>query len=141
MTLRISLASLCVLLLAGAVFRAEPEPWTSERTVSDSALDELSAGRFWHAARVLRAEGAAEGTPADVLTLAQAEAGWENWPAVLDLLRNASWLRHEGDGEGTGFSVGPWNTPANGVQLRPRISSIWSSYPRGHWRRSPRGCV
>ncbi|MDE3002496.1 MAG: transglycosylase SLT domain-containing protein [Gemmatimonadota bacterium] len=119
MTLRISLASLCVLLLAGAVFRAEPEPWTSERTVSDSALDELSAGRFWHAARVLRAEGAAEGTPADVLTLAQAEAGWENWPAVLDLLRNASWLRHEGDGEGYGLlgrsleHAGEWGAAAS----------------------------
>ena len=100
MTLRISLVSLCALLLAGAAFRAEPEPWTSERTVSDSARDELSAGRFWHAARVLRAEGAADGSSADVLTLAQAEAGWENWPAVLDLLRNASWLGYEGDGEG-----------------------------------------
>ena len=60
--------------------------------VSDSALDELSAGRYWHAARMLRTEGAAQGSPADVLTLARAEAGWENWPAVLDLLDGVEWL-------------------------------------------------
>ena len=59
MSFRTSLVSLGVLLLTGAAFRADPEPWTSELTVSDSALDELSVGRYWHAARVLRSEGAA----------------------------------------------------------------------------------
>ena len=103
MSLRPSLVSLGFLLLTGAAFRAEPEPWTSELTVSDSALDELSVGRYWHAVRVLRSEGAASGTPSDVLTLARAEAGWENWPAVLDLLRDADWLDREQRGAGHGL--------------------------------------
>jgi len=103
MSFRTSLVSLGVLLLTGAAFRADPEPWTSELTVSDSALDELSVGRYWHAARVLRSEGAASGTPADVLTLARAEAGWENWPAVRELLQDASWLDRESDGTGHGL--------------------------------------
>lgn len=97
MILRTSLVFLGILLLAGAALRAEPEGLTSDLTVSDSALDELAVGRFWHAARVLRAEGAATGTPADVLTLARAEAGWENWPAVMGLLKDATWLGQYGE--------------------------------------------
>lgn len=117
MSLRTPLVSACVLLLTGAAFRGEPArdeasvppgavhgadgvELATPLTVSDSALDELAVGRFWHAARVLRVEGAADGTPADVLTLARAEAGWENWPAVLDLLRDVDWLAEEGSGEG-----------------------------------------
>lgn len=69
-------------------------------TVSDSALDELAAGRFWHAAMIMRAEGAADGPPADVLTLARAEAGWLNWPAVLDLLETADWIGSVESGQG-----------------------------------------
>ncbi|NNF12157.1 MAG: transglycosylase SLT domain-containing protein [Gemmatimonadetes bacterium] len=69
-------------------------------TVSDSALDELAAGRFWHAARMMRAEGAGDGTPDDILTLAHAEAGWENWPAVLDLLEDVDWTESVGEGQG-----------------------------------------
>ncbi len=61
-------------------------------SLSDSALAELEVGRFWHAARVLRAEGAHRGTPEERLTLARAEAGWENWPAVLPLLDGVDWL-------------------------------------------------
>jgi soluble lytic murein transglycosylase len=67
---------------------------------SDSALDELAAGRFWHAARILRAEGAAEGDASDRLTLARAEAGWSNWLAVRELLEGADWLEDEGGGLG-----------------------------------------
>ncbi len=59
---------------------------------SDSALDELEAGRFWHAATLLRLEGVAGGSSADVSVLAEAEAGWNNWAGVLELLENADWL-------------------------------------------------
>ena len=69
-------------------------------TLSDSALDELSAGRYWHATRIMRAEGAQDGGPAEVLALAEAEAGWLHWPAVLELLDGAEWLDDEGDGRG-----------------------------------------
>lgn len=68
--------------------------------VSDSALSELRAGRYWHAARLLRAEGAGEGAPVEVLTLARAEAGWGHWSAVADLLDGAPWLADEGDAVG-----------------------------------------
>ena len=67
---------------------------------ADSALAEFEAGRFWHAARMLREEGAAAGTPEDVLLLARAEAGWKNWSAVAELLDGAGWLSEESEGIG-----------------------------------------
>ena len=67
---------------------------------SDSALDELAAGRYWHAVLALRAEGMARSTPEHVLLLAGAEAGWNNWPAVRTLLDDVTWLDEVGDGDG-----------------------------------------
>ena len=67
---------------------------------ADSALAEFEAGRFWHAARMLREEGAAAGKPEDVLLLARAEAGWKNWSAVAELLGGAEWLSEESDAIG-----------------------------------------
>ena len=67
---------------------------------ADSALAEFEAGRFWHAARMLREEGAAAGMPEDVLLLARAEAGWKNWSAVAELLDGAEWLSEESDAIG-----------------------------------------
>jgi soluble lytic murein transglycosylase len=66
---------------------------------SDSAVAELAAGRYWHAARVLRAEGAAGSEPDDILLLARAEAGWGNWPGVRQLLEGAPWLEDVGGAE------------------------------------------
>ncbi|MCA1790165.1 MAG: hypothetical protein LC667_09990, partial [Thioalkalivibrio sp.] len=63
--------------------------WSALRDVpSDSALDELSVGRFWHGTLLLRAEGMARSAPENVLLLAAAEAGWQNWPAVRELLED-----------------------------------------------------
>ena len=62
---------------------------------ADSALVEFEAGRFWHAARMLREGEAAAGGPEDVLLLARAEAGWGNWSAVAELLDGAEWLPEE----------------------------------------------
>ena len=67
---------------------------------SDSAIAEFEAGRFWHSARMLRAEGSADGGPEDVLLLARAEAGWNNWPAVESLLGDIDWLDDVGRGGG-----------------------------------------
>jgi soluble lytic murein transglycosylase len=75
-------------------------PAARRLAVSDTALDELAAGRFWHAARMLWAEGAAERGPAERLVLARAEAGWENWPSVLELLERETWLPELDDAEG-----------------------------------------
>lgn len=92
MTIRFSLCVLAVAAVSAAssptrVVRGVPMP-----TASDSAIAEFEAGRFWHSARMLRAEGSANGEPADVLLLARAEAGWNNWPAVESLLGGAGWL-------------------------------------------------
>ncbi len=77
-----------------------PPSSTPLSLVSDSAVSELAARRYWHAARILRADGAAGGSPEDVLVLAKAEAGWDNWPGVLDLLDGADWLQRVGGGSG-----------------------------------------
>ena len=68
----------------------------------DSARAEFEAGRFWHASRILRARGADEPalTPLEVLLLARADAGWNNWDAVLTELEGADWLDRIGGGEG-----------------------------------------
>lgn len=95
MTVRFALATLTLVGLVGASGSVSPSPAsipTVSLVASDSALDELAVGRYWHAAILLRAEGAADGSPAEVLTLATAEAGWENWPAVRELLEGAEWL-------------------------------------------------
>ncbi|HET9949961.1 MAG TPA: hypothetical protein VFQ22_13650, partial [Longimicrobiales bacterium] len=80
--------------------RPVPLPPPGAFAPSDSALEELEASRFWHAARMMRSEGLADGGPADVLLLARAEAGWENWPAVLELLEDAPWIEAEDGGSG-----------------------------------------
>jgi len=69
-------------------------------TSRDSAMVEFQAGRFWHAAQMLRSQGAASGGPEDILLLARAEAGWGNWSGVAELLGKAEWLRTESDAIG-----------------------------------------
>ena len=96
-------AFLVVMILSAAVGAITPQG-SSYRSLllspTDSALVEFEAGRFWHAARMLREEGAAAGTPEDVLLLARAEAGWGNWSAVAELLDGAEWLSDESDAVG-----------------------------------------
>ena len=74
---------------------------TPDPTV-DSARAEFEAGRYWHASQVLR-EHVTEGavlTPSEVLLLARADAGWQNWGGVLAGLEGADWLDEIGGGEG-----------------------------------------
>ncbi len=47
-----------------------------------------------------REAGAAALTPAEVLLLARADAGWQNWEGVLTELEGADWLDQTGGGEG-----------------------------------------
>ncbi len=68
--------------------------------LASSPLEELEAGRFWHAARAMRAVGAESGSMEDVLLLSRAEAGWQNWSAVAELLGGASWLGDLDGGDG-----------------------------------------
>ena len=91
MTPRLLFTVLALLGMGGTALAVDDAP-VSPSTPSDSALDELGAGRFWHAATLLRVEGVAEGNPADILVLAEAEAGWHNWAGVLELLEHAEWL-------------------------------------------------
>jgi soluble lytic murein transglycosylase len=83
---------LVALLPAGAALGQEGADAGVGEYPMSSPLEELEAGRFWHAARAMRAEGAASGSAEDVLLLSRAEAGWENWSAVVGLLATASWL-------------------------------------------------
>jgi soluble lytic murein transglycosylase len=64
-------------------------PATASRQELDDVLAEMARGRHWHAARLLRArfpEGSRGGRPELTLLLAEAEAGWGNWPEVRGLL-------------------------------------------------------
>ena len=68
----------------------------------DSARAEFEAGRYWHASRILREGGADRDvpTPGEVLLLAGADAGWDNWDGVLAGLEGADWLDGIGGAEG-----------------------------------------
>ena len=66
----------------------------------DSAMVEFQAGRFWHAARILRKQDAASRGPRSALLLARAEAGWGNWPAVAGLLAGVELLSTESNAIG-----------------------------------------
>lgn len=66
----------------------------------DSAREELRAGRYWHAARILRASGVDRRDAGRTLLLARADAGWQNWPSVRALLEGARWLDQADGGEG-----------------------------------------
>jgi soluble lytic murein transglycosylase len=87
----------------------------------DSALMDLGAGRFWHAARRLRAAGVqgAEQT----LLLARAEAGWNNWGAVVELLAGVHWLDEEGEGDG-------WYLLGRAYEAEGRWSEAIAAYAR-----------
>ena len=91
-------AFLVVMIVSAAVGAITPQD-SSYRSLllspTDSALVEFEAGRFWHAARMLREKEAAARGPEDVLLLARAEAGWGNWSAVAELLDGAEWLPDE----------------------------------------------
>ena len=58
--------------------------------------------RPWHTAVALREalSGTDSPEPAAILELARAEAGWENWTAVNELLEDAEWLGDLNGGEG-----------------------------------------
>jgi soluble lytic murein transglycosylase len=100
MTIRLSLTVLAVAAVSAASSPARVDRAVTALPASDSAIAEFEAGRFWHSTRILRAEGSEDGEPADVLLLARAEAGWNNWPAVESLLADADWLEDEGRGGG-----------------------------------------
>lgn len=100
MTVRVLLVVLALAGVLGTPDSDAPTVPAPAATLSDSALDELAVGRYWHAARIMRVEGASEGGSREVLFLARAEAGWENWPAVLELLVGADWLGSVDEGRG-----------------------------------------
>ena len=101
MIARLVLTAAVFVVTWNATFIPESTSGTeSSFSLSDSAIAEFEAGRFWHAARMLRAEQAQEGTSREVLLLARAEAGWENWQAVIQLLNEADWLETEDEGAG-----------------------------------------
>ncbi len=138
--------------LGAASSGADRSPDAPVSVVSDSARAELEAGRFWHASRLLRAEGALTSTAADALLLARAEAGWNNWPGVRELLRDASWLETESAGVGLYLlgraeeEAGEWAAAASAFrryaavapdgELRQRAASLRAA--RASWRSGDR---
>ncbi len=100
---RLLLAVFAGAALAPGILVSQGLPAPQDDNVPDSAISEMRIGRFWHATRILRAAGAQDGSPADVLLLAKAEAGWHHWAAVVDLLKGTTWLDDTGGGEGWGL--------------------------------------
>jgi soluble lytic murein transglycosylase len=158
MTARLLITFAAALTAWGASARVDRTPEVSPASrrevvqprssaVSDTALAELAAGRYWHAARILRAEGAHEGDPDAVLALAHAEAGWQNWPGVLELLEGADWL---GGGDASGLyllgraldDAERWREAADALgqysalvgSARPTSAAVLSRRARALWR-------
>jgi soluble lytic murein transglycosylase len=125
-------AALVVALATARTPEGEARP-SSPSVASDSALAELAAGRYWHAARLLWEDGAADGDPSDVLLLAGAEAGWQNWAAVTGLLEPHDWLEHLDGGAGAYLlarsleSAGRWREAASWYGRHGRLVDPTSS--------------
>ena len=75
---------------------------TAADPVLDSARAELAAGRYWHASRLLRSRsyGGDRTDPSETLLLARVDAGWKNWPGVVEGLEGADWLDELESAEG-----------------------------------------
>ena len=71
----------------------------------DEAIRALAAGRHFHASLILRDWLATtkDTTPADLLLVARAEAGWSNWERVEQVLTGKPWL--DSVGAGLGWSL------------------------------------
>ena len=67
-----------------------------------SAVDDaIEIGRYWHERERLLAVRTGSGLPpTDQLRLAEAEAGWGNWTAVVGILEDAEWRDRLGNGRG-----------------------------------------
>lgn len=111
-----TLTSLLVLFASTAV-SAATAPLPPLRTVAelDSARDEIRVGRHWHASVILRRIGAQQADdPALRLLLAEAEAGWGNWPEVARVLGAAGTFTGAGRGRASALlgrareEVGDW---------------------------------
>ena len=119
------------LLLAAASAPARDLPTRSHSSAVDSAKEEMRAGRFWHAARILRAAGLPSGDRENTLLLASADAGWHNWPGVLAELEGKGWLGDVGGGEG-------WLLVGRAQEEAARWSDAAVSY-RSYLARLPSG--
>lgn len=83
-----------VLFLVAVAFPHAPSDPTRalDLAIPDSIQQDLDAGRFWKASIGLRAhfEPVANASVSDRLILAEAEAGWKNWPGVIEALEAGS---------------------------------------------------
>lgn len=83
-----TLATILLLVVSAAAPAARAERLHAAAVLpADSAREEIRVGRHWHATLILRAAGAHRSSdPALRLLLAEAEAGWGNWPEVARIL-------------------------------------------------------
>ena len=83
-----SRALVLVAFLLSGVQPAAALPSNTRDAVPDSIRAQLEAGRFWKASLALRAhlDPLSRASLADRVLLAEAEAGWKNWPGVVEVL-------------------------------------------------------
>ncbi|HKJ93762.1 MAG TPA: hypothetical protein VJ957_11405, partial [Longimicrobiales bacterium] len=81
----ILLVFLAAAAVPAVVSRGAPAPAPD---VPQAALDALERGRYWRASRILDRflDERADTTPAQMLMVAEAAAGWDDWATVETLL-------------------------------------------------------
>ena len=91
----------------------------------DSARVEVASGRFWHAARLLRAasDDGVVLAPDESLLLARADLAWRNWGGIVVQLDGKPWLDQTGDGEG-------WLLLARAREARGEPAAAAAAYAR-----------
>ena len=91
----------------------------------DSARVEVASGRFWHAARLLRAvsnDGVVL-APEESLLLARADLAWRNWDGIVVQVDGEAWLDEVGGGEG-------WLLLARAREARDEPAAAAAAYAR-----------
>ena len=91
----------------------------------DSARVEAASGRFWHAARLLRA-ASSDGVvlaPDESLLLARVDLAWRNWAGIVAQLDGEPWLDQTGGGEG-------WFLLARAREARDEPAAAAAAYSR-----------
>lgn len=113
--------------------------WANPDTVPAEAMQALRQGRYWRASNILRGylAVAPDTSPASILLIAKADAGWGNWSAVERLLAGRDWLDSTDQGAGwdllgrSRLALGRWTAGEHALSRYLEVAAEAGDKERG----------